>query len=141
MAPYFNLSPGKPFRTKNSDATLETDTIGSVLENLFISVAAALVDNSNGNQGQIMMSAITHDRPADSTVLFNTFGGRILEIPRSATFSQIIEGAKWPRDGPIPFRDLRRKPRARDFERDGVQLTKGSFTELYVVPNDKLDFQ
>lgn len=143
MAPHFQINPedgNKPYRTINADGPVdENATVGSMIENLFTSVAAfAVGDVPEATRKNIMMSAVIHDHPEDSTVLFITFGGRILKVPRSTTIAQLVAGVKWPRTSPVPFEDLRTKPRARAFETDGVELSDGWYTQLYVIPNDEV---
>ena len=55
-------------------------------------------------------------------------------VPRKTTSQEVFAGARWPRDDPLPFRDVRPTPRIRDFEVDGVELGL-----LRVIPKDKGD--
>jgi hypothetical protein len=51
----------------------------------------------------------------------------------------IIAGARWPRQSDAPvFEDLRRPPRKRTDDIDGVKLAMGWMIEVYVIPEDKL---
>jgi hypothetical protein len=88
-----------------------------------------------------MYSAVIHDSPEDSMVLVHTFRHRFLVIPCQTTLAGVFAGARWPRGGLLPFVDLRRTPRVRDFEEDGVELFEGRFMNLFVVPEDHLHQQ
>jgi len=39
----------------------------------------------------------------------------------------------------VPFKDLSKTPRMRDFESDGLELDKYMHLELHVIPNYELD--
>ena len=105
---------------------------------MFYSAFCCLGEGRDG-----MLSAMAHDKR--SLVVVITFHGRLLVIPRQTKIKDIIAGARWPRpQGPgarnIPvFRDLRRKPRARHDEIDGIELFMGWRMELYVIAHKNLE--
>ena len=137
-APYFQPNPQrKGFRTREEDPVSEYDTIGSLLEGLFMSVLTAERNTSSSARLDASRSAIVHESDHTSVVHVMTHRGRFLIIPRSTTFKDILAGARWPRDGPLPFEDGRITPRIRDFEVDGVELGFGWSIEVWVVPKDK----
>lgn len=144
-APFFQIKPEqdrRPYRANMNVATPENATIGSVFGNIFASGAVHGIEGgSHQLRTQIMMSALEHDSADDSTIMLTTSRGRWLVIPRSTTLAEIFAGARWPRDGPLGFRDMRRKPRSSNFEQDGVELSMGCFIELYVIPNNRLTEQ
>jgi hypothetical protein len=141
VAPYFRAYPEQGdavFRTREEYPVDERDTIESLLGGLFPSLVR---DGPSSFAQQVMPSVLKHESPRQSVALVNTYRGRFLVIPRQTTFKAIFAGARWPRDdsGPLAFEDLRKAPRARNFERDGVELGFGWYVEIFVIPNDKLD--
>jgi len=84
-----------------------------------------------------MLSAMAHDR--DAVVTMMSSRGRLFRIPRETRFKDVVAGARWPRrsDAPI-FEDLRRTPRKRSDEIDGIELMMGWTIELIVVAKDRL---
>jgi hypothetical protein len=141
VAPYFHLRGNKAFRVREEQPVSENDTIESLLQGLFMSVAAAERGTSSSSKQELLRSALTHDSPHSSIVYVQTFRGRFLIVPRKTTFKEIFAGARWPRDGPLAFEDARETPRIRDFEVDGVCLGQGWFVEVWVVPKDEWTFQ
>jgi len=112
----------------------EDEPIGPSLDNLFISVA-----NFSGRPGyrDSLPSALAHDR--DGVAIVISSRGRLFKIPRETKIKDIVAGARWPRQPNTPiFEDLRRAPRKRSDEIDGVDLMFGWMMEIYVVPKDKL---
>jgi hypothetical protein len=144
IAPLFKVSKDQgrePYRTNNSGGPMsENDTVHLHFgDSLFVSAAIHLTASNGSTRDfarKAIMSGQDHDDPETSTVILHTARHRFFVIPRSTTLRQIFEGVKWPRDSPIPFQDLRRAPRIRDFEEDGVELNEGWFMNLYVLPND-----
>ena len=136
-APYFHKRGTQGFRVREEHPVSEKDTIESVLQGLFLSVAATGSDTSSLSKQELLRSAMVHDSPQSSIVYVTTFRGRFLIIPRETTFEEIFAGARWPRDGPLAFEDARETPRIRDFEVDGVTLGQGWFVEIWVIPKDK----
>lgn len=120
----------------------ENDTPDSLLGDNLFSSAAVHITASNGSTRDFARKAIRsardHDDPETSTVILHTTHHRLFVIPRSATLAQIFAGVQWPRYSPFPFQDLRRSPRIRDFEEDGVELCEGCYMNVYVLPNDGL---
>ena len=143
VAPLFKVREDQgrePYLTSNDEGPIsENTTIKSLLSNLFSSAAVCLTAY-NGSTREFSRKAIKssrdHDDPETSTVLIHTSRNRFFVIPRSATLGQVFAGVRWPRDSPSPFQDLRRVPRVRDFEEDGVELNEGWYMKLYVLPND-----
>jgi hypothetical protein len=140
VAPYFQAYPEQGnavFRTREEYPVDERDTIESLLSGFFPSLVR---DGPSSFAQKVMPSVLNHESPRHSVVLMNTYRGRFLVIPRQTTFKAIFAGARWPRDdGPLAFEDLRKAPRARDFEQDGVELGFGWYVEIFVIPNDKLE--
>ena len=144
VAPSFKVRQDQgrePYRANSGEGPIsENKTVGSLLENLFSSAAIHLTAH-NGSTRDFSKKAIRQgidlDDPETSTVIFHTSRSRLFVIPRSTTLKQIFAGVKWPRDDPIPFEDLRRVPRIRDFEEDGVELGEGWYMEIYVIQNDE----
>jgi len=65
--------------------------------------------------------------------------GRLFKIPRETRIKDVVAGARWPRQSLAPtFEDLRRAPRKRNDEIDGIELIMGWMIEVYVIPQDKL---
>jgi hypothetical protein len=142
IAPYFHTGRGsKSFRTREEHPVSENDTIESVLQGLFMSVARVQGNMSSSSRQGVILSATAHDSPEQSIVYVPTFRGRFLVVSRNTPFRDIIAGARWPRDGPLPFEDARDTPRIRDFEVDGVELGFGWFIEVYVIPKDMWKMQ
>jgi hypothetical protein len=144
IAPYFqyNSQRGrKTFRTREEHPVSENSSIGSLLENLFSSVVVAETGLSRSSRQDAMRSALAHDSAEDSVVYVPTFRGRFFVVPRKTTFQEIFAGARWPRDGPLPFEDARETPRVRDFEVDGVELGCGWFVEVWVIPKEQWEMQ
>jgi hypothetical protein len=139
-APYFKPSPTYRglYSTRGGDPVSEDDTVESLLENMFYSAFCYLGEGRDG-----MRSATEHDE--HSLVVAVTFRGRFLVIPRQLKIKDVIAGARWPRPQGagarnIPvFRDLRRKPRARHDEIDGIELIMGTTMELYVIAEKNLE--
>jgi hypothetical protein len=144
VAPSFKVRQDQgrePYRTNSSEGPIsENKTVGSLLENLFSSAAIHLTAY-NGSTRDFSRKAIRQgvdlDDPETSTVILHTSRLRFFVIPRSTALKQIFAGVRWPRDDPIPFEDLRRAPRIRDFEEDGVELVEGWYMEIYVLHNDE----
>jgi hypothetical protein len=145
IAPYFQPNSqqrSQTFRRREEHPVSENDTIESLLQGLFFSVEMAENRNvSSSIRQDTIRSAVAHESPEKSIVYIGTTRGRFLVVPRETTFKQIISGARWPRDGPLPFEDARETPRIRDFEVDGVELGFGWFIEVWVVPKDQWEFQ
>jgi hypothetical protein len=73
------------------------------------------------------------------SVNHDVFSWETVQIPRETTIKDVVAGARWPRQSNAPvFEDLRRAPRKRDDEIDGIELALGWMMEVYVVTNDKL---
>ncbi|KAJ3477053.1 hypothetical protein NLI96_g10731 [Meripilus lineatus] len=103
----------------------------------------ALIPNSAGNEHrggadmvrEYMFRAFEHQDPNKSKVFLVTRLNRVLEIPREATLNDILDGTRWPRDDPSPFKDWSKKPRrAKRGERDGPVVEDGGVV-LFVIPN------
>lgn len=56
-------------------------------------------------QPEYTSQAIEHQDSERSKVFLVTYHNRILEIPRTAVVKDMWEGAKWPRDDPLPFNE------------------------------------
>jgi hypothetical protein len=81
--------------------------------------------------------ALTQER--DGVLIMMSSRGRLFKIPRETTIMDVVAGARWPRQPNAPvFEDLRRTPRKRNDEIDGIELTVGCMMEVYVVTDDKL---
>jgi hypothetical protein len=138
-APYFkpNSASKTPFSTREENPVPESDTVESILENLFFSVAT--FGCHSDTEG--LRSALKHER--ESVVLVVTSRGRFLIIPRQARLQDIISGALWPRpEGArqgLAFDDLRKKPREMSDEIDGIELCLGWNMELYVIPRENVE--
>jgi len=134
-APYFYPNPHSqaPFSTREEEPVSEHETIGSLIENLFTSTAA-FYHNPNKES---MHSAVAHER--DGVVIMMSYRGRLFKIPRKTTIKDVVAGARWPRQPNAPtFEDLRRAPRKRSDEIDGIELSMGWMIEIYIVTKDKL---
>ena len=134
-APYFKLDSTSttPYSALHSMPISENDTVESFTENQFRSAAMYC---AGGNQ-EILQSAFKHDR--DAVVILITSRGRLLVIPRATRIKDIFAGARWPRPPGSPvFDDLRKKPRARSDEIDGVELTMGWLMELCFIDKENL---
>jgi hypothetical protein len=140
VAPFFQatLDQGKTAFRGRRDNVSENDTVASLLNGLFPSAAIGAGRSSAPFIRRAMHSAVRHDSSHETTVLAITHRGRFLVIPRQTTLKEIFAGARWPREGPLAFKDLREASRARDFEDDGVPLGGGWYMEIYVVLNDML---
>jgi hypothetical protein len=89
-----------------------------------------------------MHSAVQHEQ--HSSVVVMTSRGRLLLVPRTTKFKDIPPAARWPRrpedaSNVHTFTDLRRTPRLREHEVDGVDLCFGWFMELHVIPDQNLN--
>jgi len=134
-APFFHPNPNSkaPFSTGEEVPVSEHETIGSFLAGLFTSVAT-FYHNSNIES---INSTVAHER--DAVIIMTSSRKRLFKIPRETTFKDIVAGARWPRQPNAPiFEDLRRAPRKRNDEIDGIELVMGWMIEVEVVPKDKL---
>lgn len=88
-----------------------------------------------------MPSAIAHEHPENKLIIMPTHRGRLLVIDPKLTFKEVFEGAKWPREdkGPLPFEDLRKVERAREFEVDGIELIQGWHLDVIVITKNRLN--
>ena len=135
-APYYFPNPNSqnPFSTREENPVSENETIGSIIEGLFASIATFSHKPVNRES---LPSAMAHDR--DGVVVVISSRGRIFKIPRKTTIKDVVAGARWPRQSNAPvFEDLRRTPRKRSDEIDGIELMMGWMIEVYVVAKDKL---
>jgi len=136
-APYYFPNPNNqtPFSTREENPVSENETIGSFIDGLFISIAT--FSHSPVNRASLP-SAMAHDR--DGVVLMMSSRGRIFKIPRETTIKDVVAGARWPRESNAPtFEDLRRAPRKRSDEIDGIELLMGWMIGVYVVDKDRLE--
>ncbi|KAF7967691.1 hypothetical protein HWV62_33339 [Athelia sp. TMB] len=136
-APYFQARPNqgsKPFRTRGQ--AFESMAIGELLQNLFSSHLFALPDQAFVRKA--MPSAVKHEHPEDRLIIMPTHRGRLLIIEPTATFKDVFAGAKWPRQGPLPFEDLRKVARAGAHEVDGIELVQGWHLDVVVITKDRL---
>ncbi|CAL1710856.1 unnamed protein product [Somion occarium] len=85
-----------------------------------------------------MFEALAHEDARTSTVVIRTHRGRLLAIPHTTQMKDIVAGARWPREGPMPFRDLTRTPRRNPYEVDGVEVVFGRAIVLNIVTKDRL---
>lgn len=142
MAPYFQSGPepyGTPFETREENPVAEDDTVDSLLNGLFWSLVTYHQKKSPYSFNEnACHSAVQHESSQKSVVMVITYRNRFLIIPRTTTFKEIAAGARWPRDSPLPFEDMRRAPRASNHEEDGIHLSWGWFLDIRVIPNDKL---
>ena len=138
-APYFhypNPDSRASFWTRQDRPSSEGETIGSFLDGLFMGVISSR-RNPVEKEGLVLAMAMAHDK--DGVVFTMTSHGRLFKIPRETTIKDIVTGARWPRQSDAPvFEDLRRAPRKRADEIDGIKLSMGWMVELFVVPKDKL---
>ena len=72
-----------------------------------------------------------------------TSRGRLLLVPRTTKLKDIAPAARWPRrpedaSNLHVFTDLRRTPRLREHEVDGIDFFSGWIIELYVVPDQNI---
>jgi hypothetical protein len=135
-APYYFPNPNNqtPFSTREENPVSENETIGSFIEGLFTSIAT--FSRTPVNKASLP-SAMAHDR--DGVVVIISSRGRIFKIPRETKIKDVVAGARWPRESNAPtFEDLRRAPRKRSDEIDGIELMMGWMIEIYVVAKDKL---
>jgi len=140
-APYFKPDPTSttPFSTREENPVSENDTVASIIEGLFFSVGGfygrGKYDNREGIQ-----STVEHEK--HGVVLVITSRGRIFEIPRKMRIKDIVAGAQWPRPQSateIPvLEDLRKEPRERGDNIDGIEMAMGWFMEIYVIPKENL---
>jgi len=136
-APYFEDPPGSGMKFGAIITMLETRTLGAQMQNIF---ASAVIGSSAATR-EWMRKAVDYDSGEDSKIIMVTHRSRLLVIPRNTVLSDIFRGSFWPRkpeDGPIAFTDLRRTPRARPHEVDGVSFTMGHSIEMLVVPNTEV---
>ncbi|KAF7982986.1 hypothetical protein HWV62_24590 [Athelia sp. TMB] len=136
-APYFQARPNqgsKPFRTRGQ--AFESMAIGELLQNLFSSHLIMLPDQAFVRKA--MPSAVKHEHPEDRLIIMPTHRGRLLIIEPTATFKDVFAGAKWPRQGPLPFEDLRKVARAGAHEVDGIELVQGWHLDVVVITKDRL---
>lgn len=135
-APYYFPNPNiqTPFSTREENPVSEYETIGSFLDGLFISIATF---SHNPINRESLPSAMAHDR--DGVIIMMSSRGRLFKIPRQTKIKDVVAGARWPRQSNAPvFEDLRRSPRKRSDEIDGIELMMGWMIEVYVVAKDKL---
>ena len=135
-APYYFTNPNSqaPFSTREENPVSENETIGSFIDGLFASIATF---SHNPVNRESLPSAIAHDR--DGVLIMMSFRGRLFKIPRETTIKDAVAGARWPRQSNAPvFEDLRRAPRKRSDEIDGIEVMMGWMIEVYVVAKDKL---
>ena len=99
---------------------------------------SAFYHNNNPANRESLSSAVAHER--DGVVLMMSSRGRLFKIPRETRIKDAVAGARWPRqpDAPV-FEDLRRAPRNRSDEIDGIELIMGWMVDVYVVVEDKLE--
>ena len=135
-APYYFPNPNNqtPFSTRQENPVSENETIGSFIDGLFISIAT--FSRTPVNRASLP-SAMAHDR--DGVLIMMSSRGRLFKIPRETTIKDVVAGARWPRQFNAPvFEDLRRAPRKRSDEIDGIEVMMGWMIEVYVVAKDKL---
>lgn len=135
-APYYHPKPNdqSPFSTREETPVSENDTIGSLLEGVFTSMAAFY---GNPTTMTSMSSAVAHEK--DSVVIIMSSRGRLFKVPRKTKIKDVVAGARWPPQPNAPtFEDVRRAPRKRSDEIDGIELMMGWMTEVYVITTDKL---
>jgi len=133
-APFYFPNPNNqaPFSTREENPVSENETIGSFIHGLFASVATF----SHGQRASLS-SAMAHEK--DGVVVMITFHGRMFKIPWETTIKDVVAGARWPRQSNAPtFEDLRRTPRKRSDEIDGIELMRGWMIVVYVVAKDML---
>jgi hypothetical protein len=136
-APYYHPKPNDqtPFSTREEIPVSENDTIGSLIEGVFTSMA---VFYGKPASMASMSLALAHER--DAVIVMISSRGRLFKIPRKTTIKDVVAGARWPRQPNAPtFEDLRRAPRKRSDEIDGVELMMGWMIEIYVITKDKLE--
>ncbi|KZP06055.1 hypothetical protein FIBSPDRAFT_1053734 [Athelia psychrophila] len=132
-APYFQARPdqgSKPFRTRGPPVS-ESMTVGMLLDNLFSSHLVNFPDEAFVRRA--MPSAVEHEHPEDRLIVMPTHRGRLLVIDPKMTFREVFSGATWPREGPLPFEDLRKVERAREHEVDGIELVQGWHLDVIVI--------
>ena len=131
-APYYYPDPNSqtPFSTREEMPVSEDEPIGRLIDGLFTSMAAF------SNKGSLPL-ALALERNA--VLIMISSRGRLFKIPRETTIKDVVAGARWPRQPNAPiFEDLRRAPRRRSDEIDGIELLMGWMIEVYVVAKDKL---
>jgi len=85
----------------------------------------------------VLEMAMEHEK--DGVVFTMSSHGRLFKLPRETTIKDVIAGARWPCQPNAPvFDDLRKAPRKRADEIDGIKLSMGWMVEVYVIPTDKL---
>jgi hypothetical protein len=133
-APYYYSKPDSlnPFSSRQETPVSEYATIESVIDGLFTNMAIF-----GHHQEYCLPLALAHDR--DGVILIMSSRGRLFKIPRETTIRDVVAGARWPRQSNAPiFEDLRRVPRKRADEIDGVELLWGWMMDVLVVPKDQL---
>jgi len=146
-APFFNIGPSPEYDLiryyidNPMGRSAEEEIVSELLFEVFSRAVMTytLDDESHSRHQEVETSAMEHDDPSRTTVFIRTYRGRFLVIPRESTFADIFAGARWPRDTPVPFKDLSKTPRMRDFESDGLELDRYMHLELHVIPNYELD--
>jgi hypothetical protein len=134
--PYYFPNPDiqTPFSTCEENPVSENETLGSFIEGVFTSIATTSHKPVNR---EILASAMAHGR--DGVLIVVSSRGRLFKIPRETTIKDAVAGAQWPRQSnATTFEDLRRTPRKRSDEIDGIELIDGWRIEVYVVAKDKL---
>lgn len=146
-APFFNIGPSPEYDfiryhiDNPMGRSAEEETVSELLFEVFSRAVMTytLDDESDSRHQEVENSAIEHDDPNGMTVFIRTYRGRLLVIPWESTFADIFAGARWPRDTPVPFKDLSKIPPMRDSESDGLELDRSMHLELHVIPNYELD--
>jgi hypothetical protein len=144
IAPFFKFGPshdGPPYYVDNPmNQILENDALDELLFELFSrAVMCYTLDEDSYSHEEVEASAIENNYPFGITYLIRTARGRLLVIPQEATMAQIFAGARWPRDGSMPFKDLCDTPQVRDFEDDGVELGEDFHMEIRIIPDYELN--
>ncbi|CAL1710864.1 unnamed protein product [Somion occarium] len=117
----------------------EYATLGEAIENMLGSLAiGSPVDLGAGRGRDWLRQAVAYYSNETSTIVLVTHHGRFSAIPHSMKVGDIWPEARWPRQTPSPLRDLRKTPRQRPHEIDGVGFCQGYTVDLMVLPNDRV---
>jgi hypothetical protein len=121
--PFFNIRPSPEYDliryhiNNPLGRSAEEETVSELLFEVFSHAVMTytLDDESNSRHQEVENSAIEHDHdPRGMTVFIRTYYcGQLLVIPWESTFASIFAGARWPRDTPVPFKDLSNTPNER----------------------------
>lgn len=127
-------SPGKRFGVHTK--MQECSTLSENIPDTLMALAQSFRD---GADREWLQTIGPYTMARKVQIILITHRGRFLKIPMSTRVGDIWAGAKWPRENPIPFEDLRPTPRIRRHEIDGACLNQGSHVDLCLVKNEDVE--